>query len=120
MSLDVNLIRVKTLECDCGTVHEIDRENVYWANITHNLTAMTTDAGIYYELWRPSEIGITKAHQLIEPLREGVKNMMQFSTRLKEFSASNGWGTYEQFVPWVQQYLDACIEYPDALIEISI
>ena len=48
----------------------LDEESdyVYSANITHNLTKMADEAGIYECLWRPEEIGITKAGQLIEPL----------------------------------------------------
>jgi len=48
MSLDVYLM--KTMPT-----------SVYDANITHNLGAMAEAAGIYKHLWRPEEIGITKA-----------------------------------------------------------
>ena len=36
-------------------------EGAYSANITHNLGKMAEEAGIYKHLWRPEEIGITKA-----------------------------------------------------------
>lgn len=98
---------------------EQGEEEVYWANITHNLGRMADEAGIYSCLWRPEEIGFTKAEQLIHPLSEGLKRMKENPTHYKQFSAENGWGTYDQFIPWIERYLNACIEYPDALIRVS-
>src|SRR5688572_29936062 len=45
---------------------------VYSANITHNLNAMAENAGIYMHLWRPDQIGIMTASQLIAPLTAGL------------------------------------------------
>lgn len=36
---------------------------------------MAVEAGIYEYLWRPNEIKITKAKELIEPLRQGLHNL---------------------------------------------
>lgn len=30
-----------------------------------------------------------------------------------------GWGLYEHFVPFVEKYLRACIENPDAFVSVS-
>ena len=92
---------------------------VYDANITHNLTAMAGEAGIYPHLWRPEEIGVTKAGQLIDPLRAGLALMQAEPERFKKFDATNGWGLYEHFVPWIEKYLAACIEHPDADVSVS-
>jgi hypothetical protein len=91
----------------------------YDANITHNLNRMAAAAGIYEHLWTPDEIGVTRANQLIEPLRAGLALMRSDPARFKTFDASNGWGTYEQFIPWIQSYLDACERYPDAEVSAS-
>ena len=45
---------------------------LYWRNITHNLNKMASSAGIYECLWRPEEINITTAHQLIDPISQGI------------------------------------------------
>ncbi len=45
---------------------------VYESNITHNLTEMADAVGIYKYLWRPEELGITKAKDLIKPLADGL------------------------------------------------
>jgi len=101
MSLDVYLTALR-------------RTTVYQANVTHNLGGMATEAGIYTHLWRPEEIGITKAEQLIEPLRAAVVLLESDPARFRAFDPANGWGSYDHFVPWVREYLEACIENPDA------
>lgn len=45
---------------------------VYGRNITHNLNGMAGEAGIYHHLWRPDELGIKTAFELIAPLRAGL------------------------------------------------
>ena len=106
MSLDVRLTAVRLTE-------------VYWANITHNLCPMAKEAGIYKHLWRPEELGITKAKQLILPLTKGLAKMKKNPAKFEALNAPNGWGTYANFVPWIERYLAACKENPDAEVEAS-
>jgi hypothetical protein len=114
MSLDVYLKQVKpTCQPTC------EPAEVYWANITHNLNKMAEKAGIYQHLWRPEELGITTAKQLIEPLTAGLEVLKAKPAYFKKFNSPNGWGMYEHFVPFVEKYLAACIEYPDALVFVS-
>lgn len=95
------------------------KEDYYWANITHNLNGMADAAGIYECLWRPEELGIKKAKELIEPLTVGLERLKSDPEHFSKFNAPNGWGTYESFVPWVEKYLHACKEHPDANITVS-
>ena len=90
---------------------------VYTRNITHNLNAMASEAGIYKHLWRPDEIEVTKAAQLIEPLRAGLALLISDPERFRKFDAPNGWGRYEHFVEFVKEYLAACEANPDADVE---
>ena len=118
MSLDVTLLgqpTTKECTCTCGHCHTVEeREQFYSANITHNLNSMAEAAGIYKELWRPEEIGISKASQLIEPLRAGLELLKSDPERFKKYNAENGWGLYPHLVQFVEQYLDACERHPDA------
>ena len=91
-----------------------DHDRLYDANITHNLGVMADAAGIYEACWRPEEIGITKAAQLVPLLRAGLEKLQSDPKHYKTFDSPNGWGLYEHFVPWVAKYLAACEEYPDA------
>ncbi len=96
MSLDVYLksdTREVDCICECGYKHtKMERTCFYSANITHNLGDMAEEAGIYKHLWRPEEIGITKAVQLVEPLSKGLSFMKSDPERFKKFNAENGWG----------------------------
>lgn len=94
-------------------------DEVYSANITHNLGGMAREAGIYQHLWRPEEIGVTKAKQLIEPLAQGLTLLKSDPERFKKHNPPNGWGSYDRFIPWIEEYLAACIMNPDADVEVS-
>ena len=112
MSLDVYLSPPKCPHC--GRAAE-----GYSRNITHNLGAMAKEAGIYLHCWRPEEIGITKAAQLIQPLRDGIALMESDPTRFRAHNSPNGWGLYENFLPWLKDYLAACESMPDADVSVS-
>lgn len=124
MSLDVYLQtggdRIKDCE-HCQGTGKINhgREEVFGANITHNLNKMAEAAGIYQACWRPEEIGVTKAEQLIPLLREGLARLVADPAYFKRYDPSNGWGSYESFVRWVQKYLQACEENPQADVFVS-
>lgn len=96
-----------------------DDSRVYSANITHNLGGMASKAGLYEPLWRPDEIGITHAHQLIEPLRAGLKKLRANPDHFKQFNPKNGWGDYAGLVRFTQEYLEACERYPHAEVSVS-
>jgi hypothetical protein len=127
---------------------EYDTGEVFDANITHNLGKMAAEAGIYEALWRPAEMdperaarireqeaagnyhgptgayaiegeAVIHAHDLIEPLRAGLALMESDPERFKAHNPENGWGSYDDFVPWVRKYLEACEEYPDAIVRVS-
>jgi hypothetical protein len=106
MSLDVYLNSLRPIR-------------VYEANITHNLALMADASGIYKHLWRPDEIGVRKAGELIAPLRAGLALLKSDPRRFKQYNSKNGWGLYEHFVPFVENYLAACEENPDADVEVS-
>ena len=119
MSLDVYLNRKRYLSYDEGKTYTEDDEQVYWANITHNLCKMAGEAGIYEALWRPEEIGKTKAGEIVELLEKGLSDLKARPEHFEKYNSPNGWGMYEHFVPFVEKYLEACKEYPDAIIEVS-
>jgi hypothetical protein len=59
------------------------------------------------------------ARDLIEPLRAGLALLKSDRKRFEAFDATNGWGRYEHFVPFVEEYLRACEENGDAEVEVS-
>ena len=108
MSLDVYLTKPPT-----------QPEEVYSANITHNLNAMAQEAGVYDCCWRPDEHGMTKAWQLIGPLKAGIAAMKADPARFRKLDAENGWGKYDDFLPWLEEYLAACEANPSADVHVS-
>jgi len=139
MSLDVYLRVKKWVSYDECKTHTEEMETVYHANITHNLGQMATEAGIYEALWRPyrlkegynipekdhqaewkfGEENKTKASEIIELVERGLADLKARPEHFEKFNSPNGWGTYEHFVPFVETYLNACKEYPNAIIEAS-
>lgn len=111
MSLDVYLEDNYCPHCERADV-------VYSANITHNLSTMADMVPLYMHLWRPDEIGVTIAQQLIQPLRAGLGRLKENPEIFKKYDSPNGWGTYKNFVPWVEKYLRACEEYPNARVRV--
>lgn len=114
MSLDFELY----VEVDTGGA-EPHRVRLYSANITHNLNNMAEAAGIYYPLWRPEEIGIETAEQMIKPLEEGLKLLKLNPASFEQYNSKNGWGLYKNFVPFVERILEACKEHPKAKVYAS-
>lgn len=91
---------------------------VYQDNITHNLRWMADEAGIYEPLWRPEEIGITEASQLIGPLSSGLARLEAEPDRYRAFAPPNGFGDYNLLVDFVRAYLGACEQYPETLVKV--
>jgi len=112
-------MRKKIVSYDEGKTFTEESDEVYWANITHNLNNMAEECGIYKAIWRPEEIGKTKASEIVEILENGLNDLIKRPDHFKQFNSLNGWGLYEHFVPFVSEYLHACKEYPDAIIRVS-
>ena len=134
MSLDITLkIKKHVSEDNCKTWEEF-YEEVYRCNITHNLGKMASEAGLYEALWRPYRLKedyieadfheeleyesktVTLAQELIPHLEKGLEDLEMRPEHFEKFDAPNGWGTYINFVPFVSDYLDACKEYPKAIV----
>lgn len=98
---------------------KVGDDTVFEANITHNLNRMTDAAGCYQALWRPEELQIDRAEQLIEPLKDSLTALVSDPTRFEALNPENGWGKYDDLVTFVIGYLKACIQNPDAIVVIS-
>lgn len=119
MGLDIGLYVEKWISYDSGKTHTKEDEYVYDSNITHNLGKMAGEAGIYKTIWRPEEIEKYKAEDIIAMLEAGLADLKARPEHFEQFNSSNGWGMYEHFVPFVEEYLNACKEYPKSLIYVS-
>jgi len=105
MSLDVALVKLQPAE-------------VFDFNITHNLTPMAEAAGLYKAMWRPEELGIKLAGDLIPILAQGLLLLEDHPEKFIALNPENGWGDYEGFFRCVRRYLAACKDHPDAEIRV--
>lgn len=116
MSLDFWL----EVEVDTGA-SELHRIELYSANITHNLRPMAEEVGIYKCLWHPYDLYENPtAGMLVPHLESGLLKLKSHPKYYKQFNASNGWGTYENFVIFVEGVLNACKEHPKANAKTSV
>jgi hypothetical protein len=113
MSLDVYLT-TPVLCPHCGGKLAEEGHEVFTRNITHNLNEMAEAAGIYEVLWQPDDLGITRAEQLIEPLKAGLERLRADPVKFQAFNPPNGWGSYAGLVEFVADYLAACEQNPQA------
>ena len=137
MSLDVSLNRIKYVSYDMETFTP-ENEELFSANITHNLCEMADAAGIYEALWRPYmlhkdykhfniyddeyefEQSVTiYAKDIVDIVETGLQKMKKNPEYYSKFNSPNGWGTYENFVPWVERYLAALKEYPESKVLVD-
>lgn len=102
MSLDISLF--------------VDGEEVYWFNITSNLIDMAKESDLYECIWHPEVLGPVAGH-IIQAVELGLKKLKSDPDKYKKFNSKNNWGTYKDFVPFVEGYLESLKEYPNAIIE---
>lgn len=103
-------------------VHNCEETHtVYECNITHNVGAIADAVGIYRHIWRPEEIGIKTAGELIGALTGALESMCdpRNAERLNALNPANGWGSLDGFVRFISKYLRACHENPAAEIWTS-
>lgn len=137
MSLDVSLNRIKYVSYDMETFMP-ENEELFWANITHNLVKMSEAAGIYEALWRPYRLhkdyknfdiyeeemafedAVTiYANDIVDIIEKGYIKLKLKPEYYSKYNSPNGWGSYENFVPWVEKYLEALKQYPDAKVIVD-
>lgn len=95
-------------------------DEVYCGSVTDNLFSMASEAGLFDCLWNnKGSIRATADLDLIEPLRSGIELLKSDPNRFRVYDSPNGWGTYDQFVPWLEELLKECIDCPECLVYFS-
>ena len=113
MSLDFYL----EMSLDTGG-EEPELVSLFEGNITHNLTTMASEAGLYKCLWRVDEnYGKNPlAKDIIKPLEEGLAKLKSDPDYYRTFNPENGWGSYEGLVSFTESVLEACKKHPKSTI----
>jgi hypothetical protein len=147
VSLDVDLHESSKVTCPhCTKEHEIPGESVWSRNITHNLTKIASEAGIYEAMWRPYQVvdpaaamvgkdadeagqhetarriedQITvRARDLEATLSAGLARLQDNPAHYAQWEPANKWGSVRGLIEFVTAYLNAIREYPDAIVSVS-
>ena len=117
MSLDITLYRGTPstyAENGVDVIESDDYEELHWQNITHNLNRMADAAGFYHALWRGE--GVETAKDLGGAIEAGLQKMKEDPKHFEQYNAPNGWGLYKHFVPWLEELLKKCREFPNAKV----
>lgn len=107
MSLDVSLYK--------------GDEWLFSANITHNLNFMAAQVhkDFYTAIWRPENLGLTRAGEVADVIIQHIQNFAYNRYKYKQFDAPNGWGTYDDLMDFVCNYLTACLKNPEAIVSVD-
>lgn len=85
-------------------------------NITHNLNGMFSHAfGVdNYE----AVLAFKKGGEVLHLIDMAIMNMVCSPSEYEKFEASNGWGTYEQALPWLIKLRQGLALNPDSEINL--
>lgn len=90
----------------------VEVQEVFTVNITHNLTEMASAVNIYNGLWRPNYTFDKITPELLSKIEAGHRELYRNPEKYRKYDASNGWGTYDDFLPVVAKIMYALHEYP--------
>ena len=99
------------------TVHHPDGYSSRFevGNITYNIRPMMVAA---------SDVGFSDLHDMrcfeaAPILAHAWREMRRNPARYRRFEASNGWGTYDQFMPYLTRFYAMARLHPNGIIRVS-
>lgn len=104
---------------------EVETNEFWYGNITHNLTEMAEDClsfeeeyqhyNLYDLLWRETQVPFTGVYLniYIAHLAYCLCILKNDPDHFKKFNPENGWGTYEQLVNFVEEFIKALVTMPE-------
>lgn len=108
MSIDISLIEKRWVDVE-----------LFDGQITGNLWNMAEEAGIAHHIWRPWTVGLSKAHHLINPLRDAIARIEADPARFDRFAAAEPYSKRANLLRFLKQYLRACMKHPEADIQVG-
>jgi hypothetical protein len=99
------------------TIYDSEENELYWKNITHNLSKMAQECGLHKPLWCAYEYESNS--DIINDITKGIENAIENRCSLEKLNPENGWGRYEGLLLFAYETRDALIKYPDGEVSIS-
>lgn len=85
-----------------------------WHNMTSNVAPMWRHAGIDISEWQDK-----RAHEVIDALKQAIDSMQSDPETYRAMNPSNGWGSYETCLEFLQELYVDFRTYPNSRIEVS-
>ncbi|MCE6988150.1 hypothetical protein [Dyadobacter sp. CY323] len=86
---------------------------------THNNRELAMQVGVYDVLWKWKEKNIITGADLIKPVSKGLAELAADPDKYKNLDNPNGWGTYDNFVAFLEELFTQCVLHPEARVEIT-
>ena len=110
---------------DDENYEEVEIES--YLQITHNLNTVVSELGSllglpYYQIiWRPDELfslknGEVPVSLVYKILPTLIRDLIKFEDRLKDYLPSNGYGTFDDLISFLCDYLKECRLHQDKYI----
>jgi hypothetical protein len=98
---------------------------VYASGLYHDLAPMakqvnlSNDKTLYDIIWSPNKHGINFANDIIPLLEEGWTILKSNKPKYKAFNPENRNGTFTGLCFFIEEYKQACLDYPTSNIKVS-
>lgn len=97
-------------------LEEMGWHDVWGANITHNVSPMWREAGVYDALYNSEG---KACGDVLPILLAGHEKMCSDREKYEALNPSNGWGSYEAAIEFLRKTIDACCQHPSARFRVS-
>ena len=94
---------------------KINNEEIFDANMTHNVTPMWHKAGCYEALYMSDG---QRASDIRDIIVDAVVDMMKHKAEYQKLDSPNGWGIYEHAFKFLISVAVACCDFPEATIRV--
>jgi hypothetical protein len=106
MSLDLSIAPNSCKHCGKG-------DDTLEFNYTYNVSQM------WYEIY-PDDEGMVQldgmtGQEAAPKIQKAIEEMLSKPAKMKKFQPANGWGSYEGFLQFLKDVLEACKECPDGV-----
>jgi len=91
-------------------------DRVAEGDMTHNVSGMWREAGIYEALYESEG---KRVKEILPALKIGLGDMLNRPEAYKKYEPSNGWGTYRDAVRFLVDIIQNFGEYPEGVIKVS-
>lgn len=88
--------------------------------ITNNLNLLAEQVGLYPYLWTPTQVAVTTASQLVQPLNDALALIDEKREALRVYEPPNKYGTVESLERIASSMLAICNEFGDASITSEV